>query len=73
MSFFDPGTTLALLMLLGILFAATRINRRVMPVVLVQRSGTSTYTVISLSLQDLPLPHVIGRVVLGVVGQILAM
>jgi len=71
-SFFDPGTTLGLLIFLGILFAATRINRRIMPVVLFTL-GTSAYTLASLSLQDLPLPHAIGRVVLGVVGQILAM
>jgi signal transduction histidine kinase len=71
-SFFDAGTTLALLMMLGILFAATRVNRRVMPVVLFAL-GTSTYTFISLSLQDLPTSHAIGRLVLGLVGQILAM
>jgi signal transduction histidine kinase len=72
MSFFDPGTTLGLLILLGILFAATRLNRRVIPVVLFT-TGTTAYTLVSLSLQDLPLPHVMGRVLLGVVGQILAM
>ena len=59
-------------MMLGILFAATRINRRVMPVVLFAL-GTSAYTFISLSLQDLPTSHAIGRLVLGLVGQILAM
>ena len=71
-SFFDPGTTLGFLVLLGILFAATRVNRRVMPVVLFTL-GTSAYTLMSLSFQDLPFQHVLGRVALGVVGQILAM
>lgn len=70
MSYFDPSTTLGLLILLGILFAATRVNRRVLPVVLFTL-GTGAYTLVSLSLQDLPVPHVFGRVLLGVVGQIL--
>lgn len=35
--------------------------------------GTTAYALASVSLQDLPLPHVIGRLVLGVVGQIVAM
>jgi len=71
MSYFDPSATVGLLILLGILFAATRVNRRVMPVVLFTL-GTGAYTLVSLSLQDLPLPHVFGRVLLGVVGQILS-
>ena len=71
-SFFDPGTTLGLLVLLGILFAATRVNRRVLPVVLFTL-GTGVYTLVSLSLQEMPLPHVIGRVAVGVAGQVLAM
>ena len=71
-SFFDPGTTLALLILLGILFAATRVNRREVPLALFSL-GTGVYTTVSLSLQDLPLPHVVGRATVGVVGQILSM
>ncbi len=71
-SFFDPGTTLGLLILLGILFAATRVNRRIMPVVMFTL-GTTAYTLASLSLQDLRLPHLMGRLVIGVVGPILAM
>ena len=71
-SIFDPGTTLGLLVLMGILFAATRVNRRVLPVVLFT-IGTGAYTLVALSLQDLPVPHVIGRFALGVTGQILAM
>src|SRR5688500_11915659 len=43
MSYFDPSTTLGLLILLGILFAATRVNRRVLPVVLFT-IGTGAYT-----------------------------
>ncbi len=71
-SFFDPGTTLGLLVLMGTLFAATRVNRRVIPVV-VFSLGTVAYTLVSLSLQDLPVPHVIGRIAVGVVGQMLAL
>ena len=73
MSFFDPGTTLALLILLGILFAGTRVNRRVLPVVLFSL-GTGVYTIVSLSLQDLlPLPQVMGRALLGVGGEVIGM
>src|SRR5687768_8774338 len=42
MSFFDPGTTLALLILLGILFTATRVSRRAIPLALFSL-GTGVY------------------------------
>ena len=72
MSFFDPGTTLALLILLGVLFAATRVNRRASPVSFFSL-GTVAYTIVSVSLQDLPVPHLVGTLVAGIPGQILAM
>ena len=49
MSFFDPGTTLALLILLGILFAATRVNRRVLPVVLFCSGNRCLYALLAQS------------------------
>jgi signal transduction histidine kinase len=71
-SYFDPGTTLASLILVGILFAATRDKRQVWPVAAFC-IGTTAYTLGALALEDLPVPHVIGRMALGVVGPILAM
>jgi signal transduction histidine kinase len=71
-SFFDAGTTLAVLIMVGVLFAATRTKRGPAPILLFA-IGTTTYTLVSVSLQDLPVPHVIGRTVLGVAGPILAM
>jgi len=69
---FDSGYTLACLILISVVYVATREGKSVVPLVLV--SGlTAAFTVASLALEQPPASAVFARLMIGIPGQALVM
>ncbi len=69
---FDSGNTLACLILISVVYVATRESQSVVPLVL--GSGlTATYTVASIMLEQPPAPEAFAKLMLGIPGQALVM
>jgi len=69
---FDSGNTLACLILISVVYVATRESRSGVPLVLA--SGlTATYTVASIMLEQPPVSEAIAKLMIGIPGQALVM
>jgi signal transduction histidine kinase len=69
---FDSGYTLACLILISVVYVATRESKSVVPLVLVS-SLTATYTVASVILDQPPATVAFSRLMIGIPGQALVM
>lgn len=69
---FDSGYTLACLILISVVYVATRESKSVVPLILVA-GLTATYTVASLALDQPPASVAFARLMIGIPGQALVM
>ena len=70
---FDSGYTLACLILISVVYVATREGKSVVPLLLVVSGFTATFTVASIILDRPPATVVFARLMIGIPGQALVM